>query len=77
MFTLENIFQFFSIVGIFVLGWYTWETYRLRKNSEKQLKASVRPVLHILDNVIYCNNYLLYCYYNVAFNVKIFIQTEN
>lgn len=85
MFTLENIFQLFSVIGIFVLAWYTWETRKLRKNNDRQLISAVRPVLVMLgvldflktnDTLRDMNEYDITCYNNIALNIYVFIKKD-
>ena len=47
---LEIIFKIFSILGIFILLWYSYETYKIRMNSENQLKISARPFVTFLPD---------------------------
>ncbi len=42
---LETVFQAASIIGVGILCWYTFETYRIRKASEKQNLTMIRPHL--------------------------------
>ena len=41
----EILFQIASIVGIGILFWYTFETYKIRKASEQQNFTMIRPHL--------------------------------
>ena len=47
---LDIAFKVFSIMGIFILFWYTVETHRIRKNSERQLITSFRPYVAFLQD---------------------------
>lgn len=45
---LDVIFKIFSILGIVILFWYANETYKIRKNAEKQLIIGARPYVAFL-----------------------------
>jgi len=82
---LETIFKIASIIGVVILVCYTIETYKLRKNSDKQLISAVRPVLIMSgvldflkthDTLRDMNEYDINCYNNIALNIYIFIKED-
>lgn len=79
---LEIIYKITTIAGVIVLVWYTIETYKIRKNSEKQLAYSARPYLaFIADPNPYTisnksNNVALNIFQFSKINNQIFIIDE-
>ena len=47
---LNIIFKIASIAGIIILVWYTVETYKIRINTDNQLKLGMRPYVAFLED---------------------------
>lgn len=46
--SLDIIFKLATILAFPALAWYSWETFKLRKATERQLDTLVRPFLGIV-----------------------------
>ncbi len=72
---LEIFFKIFSIIGVCILVWYTIETFKIRRNSDLQLKYNIRPYLNFLQdqNGITIKNLSKH----IAINIFVFIRQDN
>ncbi len=68
----ENLYYLAATLGVVVIVWYTIETYLLRINSEKQLRAINRPVLAFTNTNREARYELVNTSKNPALNIFVF-----